>query len=69
MSIETPELANGRAPTAPPDVRFRPGRGGEMTHEWAAYMLNLWWAAHTSKLTFADAIKVTTHHFMVEQQP
>ena len=52
-------------PPAVPDIRFRPGPGGEMTAEWAAYMLNLWWSARDKKLAFSEAAKRATVHFMV----
>ena len=68
MSIETTDQLNGHAPPAPQDVRFRTGKGGEMTHEWAAYMLNQWWAARDKKLMFADALRATATHFMVEER-
>lgn len=60
--------ANGQAPPTAPDVRFRPGKGGEMPHEWAAYMLELWWTSRNTKLMFADAIRTTATHFMVAQE-
>ena len=53
----------------PYDIKFRPGQGGEMSPEWAAYMLNLWWAARDKKLAFAEAVKLTVVHFMVGEQP
>ena len=53
----------------PASIRFRPGQGGEMSPEWAAYMLNLWWAARDKKLAFAEAVKLTVVHFMVGEQP
>lgn len=52
----------------PADIRFRPGQGGEMSPEWAAYMLNLWWSARDKKLTFAEAAKAAAVHFMVGEQ-
>lgn len=61
-------LLNGLTPPSQ-DIRFRPGRGGELTPEWAAYMLNLWWTARDSKLTFSAAIKTTSTHFLVGEQP
>lgn len=63
--VWAPEQANGYQPTPAPDVRFRDGKGGEMPHEWAAYMLNLWWAARDTKLSFGTAVKAATMHFMV----
>ena len=56
-------------PPAVEDIRFRPGQGGTMTPEWAAYMLNLWWSARDKKLAFAEAVKLTVVHFMVGEQP
>lgn len=69
MSIETTDQLNGHAPPAPQDVRFRPGQGGEMTHEWMAYAANLWWKAGDKKLTFAEAMRQTAVHFLVGDQP
>lgn len=55
---------NGHDP-APAPVPFRQGIGGEMSHDWAAFMLNQWWAARDKKLTFAEAAKAAAVHFMV----
>lgn len=60
---------NGQLPPAPVDVTFRPGPGGAMTTEWAAYAMNLWWKAGDKKLSFAEAVKQTALHFMVGDQP
>jgi hypothetical protein len=62
-------MANWDDKPAPQDIRFRPGQGGEMTPEWAGYMLNLWWSAKDKKLSFADAARLTVVHFVVGDQP
>ena len=74
MSIDNGQLMPLTVPTEfPPDdisIRFRPGPGGTMTGEWAAYMLNQWWSARDKKLSFSEAVKRTTVHFMVgEDEP
>lgn len=59
-------------PPASPDlgrVRFRAGEGGDMPRLWAEFMLNMWWGSRDKKLTFADAVKAATVHFMVGEQP
>lgn len=55
------------APPAP-NIRFRDGTGGEVSPEWAAHMLGLWYAARDKKLSFAEAVKATAVHFMVGEQ-
>ena len=40
MSIEAPEMANGRVETAPIRVAFGPGKTQNMPLEWAQFMLN-----------------------------
>lgn len=68
IDTETPAQSNGHAPAEPPDVRFGQARGNVMAHEWAAYMMGLWFTAGSSKLSFADAVKATAAHFMLEGQ-
>lgn len=54
-------------PPAPPaDLRFGPARGNAMSPEWMAYAVGLWHQAGDKRLTFADAMRQTVVHFMVE---
>lgn len=53
-------------PIPPPDLRFGSAPGNTMSPAWAAHMLGLWFQAQGQKITFADAIRSTAVHFMVE---
>lgn len=50
----------------PPDLRFGPAPGNTMSPPWAAHMLTLWFQAGDKRITFADAVRSTAVHFMVE---
>lgn len=62
---EAPPATNGHHPPAA-DLRFGPAPGNTMSPPWAAHMLALWFQAGSGKLPFADAVKATAVHFMVE---
>ena len=58
--------AYGIPPEPAPDLRFGPAPGNTMSPAWMAYAVGLWHQAGTGKLSFADAVKATAVHFMVE---
>lgn len=66
-------LLNGLTPPAPPrDNTFRPGKGGQVTAEWADFMLSVWYQAERSGARppkFSDALKQAMTHFMIDGQP
>lgn len=55
----------------PPDlprVTFRDGPGGDMPHEWAAFMLRTWRDAEVGNAKppkFSDVLKAAAVHFMM----
>lgn len=69
MSIETPEQLNGHTPPPPRDNTFRPGKGGQLTPEWADWMLAYWYNASRSnkRPSFGEALKTCVDHFMMSE--
>jgi hypothetical protein len=69
VSIEAPEMANGKALADLPAVRFRAGKGGEIPHEWAAWMLTEWRNSelvNAKPLKFSDQLRRAVTHFMMD---
>ena len=72
MSIDTSQTLNGRADQEPARVRFRDGQGGDLPHEWAAWMLTVWRNAEVSSSKppkFSDVLQRAALHFMMDGAP
>ena len=69
---QTMQQANGRADLEPARVRFRDGQGGDLPHEWAAWMLTEWRDAEVGNAKtpkFSDVLQRAALHFMMEARP
>ena len=71
---QTTQQANGRdqAPAPRARVRFRDGQGGDLPHEWAAWMLTEWRDAEVGNAKapkFSDVLQRAALHFMMEARP
>ena len=68
MSETTTQTLNGPADPEPARVRFRHGQGGDLPHEWAAWMLTEWRDAEMSNAKapkFSDVLQRAALHFMM----